>query len=204
MTILRRFRAWSLIRALTKREKHRPRSPGVVLGFRPQWRRVQRYYDIASQSSANIEQKQDEWLTFFLHCWALRDHIINDHDIPPADRRACGRAAGRKGSALQTVHDLAIAAKHFTTYEPIDAQVEGDHDRDIVMSPTSPQDWAELDEDEWPFPEPITRTLNPQTVTPRAHPLVTYGDGSKKRRAQDLGEEAMAEWRAVLSTRRLI
>lgn len=52
-----------------------------VLGFKAQYERMLYALKIAEKDSDNLEQKEYELITFFQHCWNLRDHIRKDNEI---------------------------------------------------------------------------------------------------------------------------
>lgn len=184
------------------KKMHPPRSPGAVIGWKPQWERTLRYFAIAEAPGGDIERKQDEWLTFFLHCWHLSDHIRNDPALSESAHEACKNAARQRGSALAVCHDLAIAAKHFATFQPTDAQMQGHRAEKIVFS--------SLPVEERPGPDDPSLKMGIFNTSPypthaeiAAIVLVSYA-GGREEAASDLARGAVSEWRAVLSSQGLI
>lgn len=83
-------------------------------GCSAQYGRAMRYLKVAEEPSADKQSKEDDLITFFLHCWHLKDHIKNDESIS----REIGKRAVKKAhedGALKVCQDVANGMKHFTS-----------------------------------------------------------------------------------------
>ena len=84
-------------------------------GYCAQYARALRYLKIAEAPSADREVKQDDLVTFFLHCWHLKDHIRKDSRIPGEVSARIVNAA-HEDRALKICRQIANGMKHFTAY----------------------------------------------------------------------------------------
>lgn len=127
------------------------------------------YLAVAQQDHGNTIQKEDELITFFMHCWHLKDHLKND---PTVERslhvRLCKRA--HSSPILKATKEIANGTKHGKLKDPV--AMKGAHD--LTVGPLG---------------------VHPQAKT---YPLVSMSKGQPVR-AIDVAEMAVRRWKAILT-----
>jgi hypothetical protein len=100
-----------------------------IYGYKAQYRRTLSYLEIAGRDHTNTMLKDDELITFFMHCAHISDHVHNDPALAtqPALRKAVC-AAAKRSHLLQYARDIANGSKHCVMRS---AAMRGAHD--IVM-----------------------------------------------------------------------
>jgi len=67
--------------------------------------------EIAEGEKGTLEEKEYEFITFFMHCWHLKDHIKNDDAFPSGQRDKVVKAA-HECPELKICQALANGLKH--------------------------------------------------------------------------------------------
>ena len=84
-----------------------------IYGYRAQYARMLRSLKLAKTQSDQLVEKEYQLITFFLHCWHLKDHIRNDNSLPEDVRIKIVERA-HSSPELQICRDLANGLKHFS------------------------------------------------------------------------------------------
>jgi hypothetical protein len=102
-----------------------------LYGYKAQYRRMLAYLAIAERDHGDTTQKEDELITFFLHCWHLKDHVKKDADaIKLKSVRDRIYDAAHASKVLEHVQKIANCSKHYSFY---DTAMEGGHDLDVQL-----------------------------------------------------------------------
>lgn len=83
------------------------------MGLNAQYKRMIHALKIAEVEGENLEEKEYELVTFFLHCWHLKDHVKNDDTIPKEIRDKIVKLA-QSDNNLKSCQELANGLKHFS------------------------------------------------------------------------------------------
>jgi hypothetical protein len=127
------------------------------------------YLAVAQCEHGNTRQKEDELITFFMHCWHLMDHLKNDPTLEGALRkRLCDVAY--KAPALQYARKIANGTKHCEFKYSV--AMKGAHDLTVGPLGSAPQ--------------------------ARTYPLVSMPK-NRSMRAINLAERAAKQWKAILT-----
>lgn len=140
----------------------------TIGGYRDQYSRVKRFLDRALAPHHDPVRKHDDFIAYFVLCWALHDHIKNDLSLPRAQRTAIADA-GRANAAITTARHLATGLKHFVE-KP--AKLPGENDLVLTIHGNS-------------------------SATGAAHPRVQIA-GGERRPAHEVAQEAFDAWTALL------
>lgn len=84
-----------------------------IVGLNAQYKRMIHALKIAEVEGENLEEKEYELVTFFLHCWHLKDHVKNDDTIPKEIRDKIVKLA-QSDNNLKSCQELANGLKHFS------------------------------------------------------------------------------------------
>lgn len=140
-----------------------------MYGYRAQYRRMMAYLAVAQQEHGNTTQKEDELITFFMHCWHLKDHLKHDPTVERSLRdRLCKRA--HAAPILRATQKIANGTKHYTLKYSV-AMMSA---HDLTVGPLG---------------------VRPQAKT---YPLVSLPKGQPVR-ASDVAEMAVMQWKAILT-----
>lgn len=140
-----------------------------MYGYRAQYRRMVASLAVAQREHGNTPQKEDELITFFMHCWHLKDHLRNDPTVERSVRKRLCDAA-HKAPALQYARQIANGTKHCEFKYSV--AMKGAHDLTVGPLGSAPQ--------------------------ARTYPLVSMPNG-RSSRAIDLAERAAKQWKAILA-----
>jgi hypothetical protein len=135
-----------------------------MYGYRAQYRRMAGYLSIAQREHGNTPQKEDELITFFMHCWHLKDHIQNDPTLDRAVRKHLCDVA-HKAPVLRYAQKIANGTKHYELKYSV--AMKGAHDLTVGPLGAAPQ--------------------------AKTYPLVSMPNG-RSIRAIDLAEKAVKQW----------
>jgi hypothetical protein len=87
-------------------------SPGQPLGgYAAQYKRMVRQLLHASPASPDPVAAEDQFITFFMHCWHLKDHVKNDASLLQAQRTKAEDLA-HACPQLQACQAIANGLKH--------------------------------------------------------------------------------------------
>lgn len=140
-----------------------------MYGYRAQYRRMVAYLTVAKCEHGDTRQKEDELITFFMHCWHLKDHLRNDPTVKrPLRDRLCQRA--HSAPVLRSAQKIANGTKHYDL-KYSDA-MKGAHDLTVGPLGSAPQ--------------------------AKTYPLVSMPHG-RSERAIVLAEKAVRQWKAILT-----
>jgi hypothetical protein len=90
--------------------------PSPLGGYARQYARMVRHLHAASPAAADRELAEDRFITFFLHCWHLKDHVKNDQAIERVIRDRVHTAV-HEAPELMLCRDIANGLKHFIYME---------------------------------------------------------------------------------------
>jgi hypothetical protein len=110
-------------------QERRPRYK-QVFGFKAQYKRILYALEIAQRPEGNLEQKEYEFITFFMHCWHLKDHIKHD-DAFSNDKRDRIVKAAENCPDLKICQALANGLKHYV--DKTEAQMIGNASVTVVV-----------------------------------------------------------------------
>jgi hypothetical protein len=99
----------------TKGERDKYPRLKEIGGFNAQYVRVLHALEIAESEGGTLEEKEYQLITFFLHCWHLKDHIKNDGTKTDEQRKGMVDAA-EACPELQICQALADGLKHFLDF----------------------------------------------------------------------------------------
>lgn len=144
-----------------------------MYGYRAQYRRMMAYLAVAQQEHGNTTQKEDKLITFFMHCWHLKDHLKNDRTVERSLRdRLCQRA--HSSPILRATQKIANGTKHGELKDSV--AMKGAHD--LTVGPLGVRCQA------------------------KTYPLISMSKGQPVR-AIDVAEMAVRRWKAILTKGRL-
>lgn len=106
----------------------------MTTGYRDQLERMRRALARAEAPSGNKTEKEDDFVTFFLHCWHLKDWVKHDKHVDEA-ARAHVHDAVHKDDDLRAVQELANGLKHLV---PKKVEMRGHNDLVLVVGDPNP------------------------------------------------------------------
>lgn len=139
-----------------------------MYGYKAQYRRMMDAFAVAQHEHGDTRKKEDELITFFMHCWHLKDHLRND---PTVDRLLRDRLCKSAHSApiLRVTQKIANGTKHYSL--KYSTAMKGAHD--LTVGPLG---------------------AVPQAKT---YPRVSLPQG-RSEQAIVLAERAVKQWKAIL------
>ena len=139
-----------------------------MYGYKAQYRRMMDALAAAQREHGDTQKKEDELITFFMHCWHLKDHLRNDPTVSQALRVRLTQAV-HSAPSLRIAQKIANGTKHYNLGYSV--SMRGAHDLTIGPLGGAPQ--------------------------AKTYPGVSLPGGTSER-AIVLAERAARQWAAIL------
>ena len=107
-----------------------------MYGYKAQYRRMMDALAAAQREHGDTLKKEDELITFFMHCWHLKDHLRNDPTVSQALRVRLTQAV-HSAPSLRIAQKIANGTKHYNLGYSV--SMRGAHDLTIGPLGGAPQ-----------------------------------------------------------------
>lgn len=144
-----------------------------MYGYKAHYRRMMEALVLAQREHGDKQKKEDELITFFMHCWHLKDHLKNDPSVNLALRTRLVQAV-HSAPSLRIAQKIANGTKHYDLKYSV--AMRGAHDLTVGPLGGAPQ--------------------------AKTYPRVSL-PGGKSERAIVLAERAAKQWLAILKKGKL-